>query len=665
MQPGDNVTPVYDSPGALATAAVGTYPITVTSLTDPGGKLPNYTVTLNTGTLTVSPANQTITVTTHAPASAMINTSFTVAATASSGLPVTYSGTGVCTNVGATFTMGNTTGICIIHYNQAGNANFNPALEVTEPTLNVLIGQTITVTLPAPAVSSFGKNFDVAATASSGLIVSISGSGGCNIDDHSDGTATIIDTSAANGICRLHYNQPGDATYPPAPEVTESVILDSTNPAVTVNQDAAQADPTNVSPINFAGVFSEPVTGFTNADITIGGTAGATTAVVTEVAPNNGTTYNIAISGMAHDGTVIVTIPAGAAKDIAGNDSTASTSTDNTVMYFDAVGPNVQVVNTSADTGDGVLAEGEIAAVNITQFTITFNQDVYNPAGDNNKDDVTNPNNYMLVRDRGDTPGFQTVNCSSGVVSPADTRITIGSVTYANNSATFSVNGGQPLPTGTYRLYVCGSTSIVDPLNNALKLVGANGAGTDFIRNFAVVETPTGVVNNIPVTGFAPGVITKLPTQPLDEAYSTPKDLWLEIPRLGVQVSIVGIPKGKGTWDVSWLWNQAGYLDGTAYPTATGNSVLTAHVYLANGKPGPFVNLGNLVWGDQIIIHNAGKQYIYEVQTVAQVKPDDVSAMLKHKDAAWVTLVTCKGYNQTTGEYQYRILVSAVLVKVK
>jgi LPXTG-site transpeptidase (sortase) family protein len=169
----------------------------------------------------------------------------------------------------------------------------------------------------------------------------------------------------------------------------------------------------------------------------------------------------------------------------------------------------------------------------------------------------------------------------------------------------------------------------------------------------------------MPGTGFAPGVVTTLGAQSLAEAYSSLGDLWLDIPSLGVQISIVGVPKKNGAWDVSWLGNQAGYLDGSAYPTTTGNSVLTAHVYLANGKPGPFVSLGTLKWGDQIIIHNGGKQYVYEVRTVTQVKPDAVSTMLKHQDTAWVTLVTCKGYDQTTGKYQYRILVNAVLIKVK
>ena len=57
--------------------------------------------------------------------------------------------------------------------------------------------------------------------------------------------------------------------------------IDVSGLTVTINQAAGQADPTNGSPINFTVVFSEAVTDFTAGDVTLGGTAGATTAVVT------------------------------------------------------------------------------------------------------------------------------------------------------------------------------------------------------------------------------------------------------------------------------------------------------------------------------------------------------------------------------------------------
>jgi hypothetical protein len=104
---------------------------------------------------------------------------------------------------------------------------------------------------------------------------------------------------------------------------------DTTAPTVTINQAAAQGDPTSASPINFTAVFSEPVTGFTDADVTISGTAGGTKTVAVTGGPS---TYNVAVSGMTA-GTVIATVAAGVAHDPSGNANTASTTTDNSVTF--------------------------------------------------------------------------------------------------------------------------------------------------------------------------------------------------------------------------------------------------------------------------------------------------------------------------------------------
>jgi hypothetical protein len=85
-------------------------------------------------TFTVNQASQTITFTQNAPAVAPRNGSFTVAATASSGLPVSFSSSGACTNVGATFTMASSQGMCTVTASQAGNANYLPAPNATETT---------------------------------------------------------------------------------------------------------------------------------------------------------------------------------------------------------------------------------------------------------------------------------------------------------------------------------------------------------------------------------------------------------------------------------------------------------------------------------------------------------------------------------------------------
>ena len=167
----------------------------------------------------------------------------------------------------------------------------------------------------------------------------------------------------------------------------------------------------------------------------------------------------------------------------------------------------------------------------------------------------------------------------------------------------------------------------------------------------------------IPVTGFQPGVATDMSKVP-HEAYLAEGDLMLEIPSLGVNISIVGVPKRNGTWNVAWLENQAGWLEGSAFPSWNGNSVLTSHVYLSDGLPGPFVNLNKLKFGDKLIVHAYGQKYTFEVQANTVVSPTDRSLM-KHEEKPWLTLVTCKDYDPKTNTYLNRVLVRALLVSVE
>jgi LPXTG-site transpeptidase (sortase) family protein len=166
----------------------------------------------------------------------------------------------------------------------------------------------------------------------------------------------------------------------------------------------------------------------------------------------------------------------------------------------------------------------------------------------------------------------------------------------------------------------------------------------------------------LPATGFAPNVVTDISNVP-SEKYMATGDVTVEIPSLMVKIPVVGVPKKDGAWNVSWLGNQAGWLEGSAFPSWSGNSVLTGHVYLSSGLPGPFISLGKLKYGDKIIIHAYGQKYTFEVRTNEVVEPSDKSAM-KHEEKAWLTLITCKEYDEKTNTYRKRIVVRAVLVNV-
>ena len=157
----------------------------------------------------------------------------------------------------------------------------------------------------------------------------------------------------------------------------QSYTIDKTQPSVTINQAAGQADPTSASPINFTVTFSETVTGFAASDISFAGSTvgGTLTAAVTGTGP----TYNVAVSGMTGTGTVVVSVPAGAATDAAGNASLASTSTDNSVAFstVDTTAPTVQSINrvgttptNAASVSWTVLFSESVTGVDASDFAL-------------------------------------------------------------------------------------------------------------------------------------------------------------------------------------------------------------------------------------------------------------------------------------------------------
>jgi LPXTG-site transpeptidase (sortase) family protein len=184
----------------------------------------------------------------------------------------------------------------------------------------------------------------------------------------------------------------------------------------------------------------------------------------------------------------------------------------------------------------------------------------------------------------------------------------------------------------------------------------------DAVNNYGAIASAEFSVPVAPETGFAPGVVTDLSGRLRMKANDS-GNLSLDIPAIGVNLPIVGIPANKDGWDLTWLGAQAGWLEGTAYPTWEGNTVITAHVYLPNGKPGPFIDLKELRWGSRFYILNNGMRYTYEVRIVSRVKPED-DIIFAHEDRDWVTLVTCAGYDEATGTYKWRDIVKAVLIKV-
>ena len=166
----------------------------------------------------------------------------------------------------------------------------------------------------------------------------------------------------------------------------------------------------------------------------------------------------------------------------------------------------------------------------------------------------------------------------------------------------------------------------------------------------------------IPVTGFRPDIITKL--EGFARSNYDSMNIVIEIPAIGVNNHVLGVPIRDGGWDVSWLQDQVGWLNGTAYPTWKGNSVLTAHVVNADGRPGVFSRLTHLSVGEYIFIYSSGYRYTYKVVSNQYVDPGDIT-VFQHEAEAYLSLITCDTYDEKSNSYLRRVAVRARLVDVR
>jgi photosystem II stability/assembly factor-like uncharacterized protein len=143
---------------------------------------------------------------------------FTVSATASSGLDVSFAAAGNCTVSGATVHIAGA-GSCSITASQPGNGDWNPAPDVTQSFAIADASQTITFA-PIPDHTWGDADFAVAPSASSGLPVSLAVGDGsaCTVSGF-----TVHLTGA--GSCSLTASQAGDADHEAAPSVTRAFTI--------------------------------------------------------------------------------------------------------------------------------------------------------------------------------------------------------------------------------------------------------------------------------------------------------------------------------------------------------------------------------------------------------------------------------------------------------
>jgi uncharacterized protein (TIGR03437 family) len=167
---------------------------------------------------------------------------FTLTATASSGLPVTFaSNSGVCTVSGATVTLA-IGGMCTIQASQPGNTNFAAAVAVPQSFTVTPASQTIA--FGALANQVFGAALAVSATASSGLAVGFT-STTLPVCTVSSGNVTLVSA----GTCTIQATQPGNSNYAPAPAVSQHFTVTPASQTITFGAISHQALGTGLLPL--------------------------------------------------------------------------------------------------------------------------------------------------------------------------------------------------------------------------------------------------------------------------------------------------------------------------------------------------------------------------------------------------------------------------------
>jgi hypothetical protein len=196
-------------------------------------------------------------------------------------------------------------------------------------------------------------------------------------------------------------------------------------PRVTINQKSTQADPATTWPVRFTVVFDKAVTGFSGADVTVGGTAGGTKRASVTTVTGVANTYEVAVTGMTTSGTIVASIPA----NVVNGGNVASTSTDAAVTFNRPV-PTV-TINQAAGQADPT-------SVPTITFTAVFSQAV---AGFTASDVVVT----------GTATGTRTVTVAPAAGNPGRYTVTIRGLTGAGTVLaairTNSVTGGNAAST--------------------------------------------------------------------------------------------------------------------------------------------------------------------------------------------------------------------------
>jgi RHS repeat-associated protein len=409
------------------------------------------------------------------------DTPFALNATASSGLPVSYTVTsGPATISGSTVTITGV-GTVTIQATQSGGTNagttYMPATPVSQSFAVNKAGQTISFPVPANHVATDAP-FTISATASSGLPVSFA---------VTSGPATIsgstVTLTGATGTVTITASQAGNANYNAAANVSQSFTV---NPPAPVINSAATASGTATVAFTYTITATNSPTSYTlTGTLPSGLSFNSTTGVISGTPAQTGT-YSLTIGATNGAGTGTASL---------------SLSISPAVPPSITTQPSAQTVGVGANVNFSVTASGtptlayqwrkngtNIAGATSATFALTNVQTVdaasYSVVVSNGAGSTTSATAALTV-----------YNAPVITAQPAPQSVTAG------NGASFSVTavgaaplayqwrkGGVNIPNATNATYTIGSTRDTDA--GSYTVVVSNSAGS--VTSNAATLTVTG-----------------------------------------------------------------------------------------------------------------------------------------------------------------------------
>ncbi|HEX7951166.1 MAG TPA: N-acetylmuramoyl-L-alanine amidase [Candidatus Limnocylindrales bacterium] len=218
------------------------------------------------------------------------------------------------------------------------------------PMLTPTGGSTMTFGLPfaEPVTGLAPEDFSVGGTSAGWAVTDVTGSASTyTVVVHSDAPTdgTVVLSLAAGSVTDVA----GNAGPPAVLQATADFATDTTAPTVTIWWTPHRAA-LNVTTFDLTATFSEPVLGLSSAHVQLGGTSDAATpwSFSQSAILGSGPSYGFSVEAASPaNGTLTVTIPAGATTDPAGNPNEAAQMS----VVIDRTAPTTSAPTTTIRSG--------------------------------------------------------------------------------------------------------------------------------------------------------------------------------------------------------------------------------------------------------------------------------------------------------------------------